>query len=38
VLPAQGADRVALPVLAAVLVLSAVTAALVRSWVHGART
>jgi pyruvate/2-oxoglutarate dehydrogenase complex dihydrolipoamide acyltransferase (E2) component len=35
-LPTQGADRVALPVLAAVLMLSAVTAALVRSWVHGA--
>jgi len=35
-LPTQGADRVALPVLVAVLMLSAVTAALVRSWVHGA--
>lgn len=32
-LPAQGADRVALPVLVAVLMLSGVTAALVRSWV-----
>ena len=36
VLPTQGTDRVALPVLAAVLMLSAVTAALVRTWVHGA--
>ncbi|MGI9062402.1 MAG: hypothetical protein ACR2FQ_01070 [Pseudonocardiaceae bacterium] len=35
-LPAQGADRVALPVLAAVLLLSMVTAALARSWAHGA--
>ncbi len=32
-LPAQGADRVALPVLVAVLMLSGVTAALARSWV-----
>ncbi|MPZ64228.1 MAG: hypothetical protein GEU83_01430 [Pseudonocardiaceae bacterium] len=32
-LPAQGADRVALPVLVAVLMLAGVTAALVRSWV-----
>lgn len=31
-LPAEGADRVALPVLVAVLMLSGVTAALVRSW------
>lgn len=37
-LPTTGSDRVALPVLAAVLMLSAVTAALVRSWVHGARS
>ena len=35
-LPAQDADRVALPVLAAVLALAAVAVALVRSWVHGA--
>ncbi len=32
-LPDEGADRVALPVLVAVLMLSGVTAALVRSWV-----
>lgn len=31
-LPAEGADRIALPVLVAVLMLSGVTAALVRSW------
>lgn len=36
-LPSQGADRVALPVLVAVLMLAAVTAAVVRSWAHGAR-
>ncbi|HEU0086930.1 MAG TPA: hypothetical protein VFQ77_04680 [Pseudonocardiaceae bacterium] len=32
-LPASGADRVALPVLVAVLMLAAVSAALIRSWV-----
>lgn len=35
-LPPQGADRVALPVLAAVLLLSMVTAVLARSWAYGA--
>jgi len=35
-LPTQGTDRVALPVLVAVLMLAAVTAAVVRSWAHGA--
>lgn len=33
-LPSEGADRVALPVLVAVLMLSGVTAALARSWMH----
>jgi hypothetical protein len=33
-MPSEGADRVALPVLVAVLTLSGVTAALARSWLH----
>lgn len=35
-LDSEGTDRIALPVLVAVLMLSGVTAALLRSWVHGA--
>lgn len=35
VLPTQDTDRVALPILVAVLALSGVSAALVRAWVHG---
>jgi hypothetical protein len=36
-LPASAAERVALPVLVAVLMLAAVTAAVIRSWVVVAR-
>ena len=36
-LPASGVERIALPVLVAVLMLASITAALLRSWVLGRR-
>jgi hypothetical protein len=36
-LPASGVERIALPILVAVLMLASVTAALLRGWVLGRR-